>query len=78
MGRKNLKCQRNRDKAGFTVLSAKWSNSLQLDKQVWNPEDMSELYDDLGIAGIRLVCKILEIDEILYEETIDRKGHDQG
>lgn len=46
--------------------------------QVWNPEDMSEFYVDSGIISIMLVCKSLEMDKILYEEIIEKKGHDQA
>lgn len=46
--------------------------------QAWNPEDMSEFYVDSGIISIMLVCKSLEMDEILYEEIIEKKGRDQA
>lgn len=46
--------------------------------QVWNAEEMSELYIDLRITSIKLVCKSLMMNELPYEEIRERKGPDQG
>lgn len=67
----------NREKAGFKVLSAKRTNNIHLGMRVWNQEDVSEFHVNLGIISIKLLCKSLVMDEILYEEIIERKGHDR-
>ena len=45
--------------------------------QVWNPEETSEFYINVGIISIKLVCKSLVMDNISPKESIERKGPDQ-
>lgn len=73
IGGKTLECQKDKKKAGYTALCAKWTKNTQFSVHVWNAEEMSEFYIDLGIISINLVSKSLIMNELPYEE-IREKG----
>lgn len=44
---------------------------------VWNPEETSEFYINVGIISIKLICKSLVMDNIPPKDSTERKGPDQ-